>query len=66
VILGNHFNDWNHSAYLNALSSFVLRTCGRADTECVPFRDLVAWLDVQRPATLDRLNAGAGSAGSGR
>jgi hypothetical protein len=35
----------------------VLHTCGRPETECVPFRDLVAWLDVQRPATLARLGA---------
>jgi hypothetical protein len=55
VILGNHFNDWNHGAYVNALTSFVLHTCGRPDTECVPFRDLVAWLDVQTPRTLARL-----------
>ena len=55
VILGNHFNDWNHNAYVNALTAFVLHTCGRPDTECVPFRDLVAWLDVQTPATLARL-----------
>jgi hypothetical protein len=55
VILGNHFNDWDHDAYVNALTSFVLSTCGRAHTECVPFRDLVAWLDVQTPRTLARL-----------
>jgi hypothetical protein len=66
VILGNHFNDWNHDAYRDALTSFVLHTCARAHTACVPFRDLVAWLEVQRPATLARLNEGAGTAGSGR
>jgi hypothetical protein len=55
IILGNHFNDWNHHAYVNALTSFVLHTCARPHTECVPFRDLVAWLDVQTPATLARL-----------
>jgi hypothetical protein len=56
VILGNHFNDWNHHAYVNALTSLVLHTCGRPGTECVPFRDLVAWLDVQTPRTLARLH----------
>jgi hypothetical protein len=69
VILGNHFNDWNHQAYVNALTSFVLGTCGRPETACVPFRDLVAWLEVQRPATLarlGRLTVGAGSSGTGR
>ena len=65
VILGNHFNDWDHDAYRDALTSFVLSTCGRPHTECVPFRDLVAWLDVQRPATLARLTGAAGTSGSG-
>jgi hypothetical protein len=55
IILGNHFNDWNHGAYVTALTSFVLDVCGRPDTRCVPFRDLVAWLDVQSPRTLARL-----------
>jgi hypothetical protein len=66
VLLGNHFNDWNHSAYVDALTSFVVGTCGRPQTRCVPFRDLVAWLDVQTPATLARLSRETGSAGSGR
>ena len=57
LILGNHFNDWNHGAYVNALTAFVLQTCDRPDTKCVPFRDLVAWLAVQTPHTLARLHA---------
>ena len=65
VILGNHFNDWNHNAYVSALTSFVVDTCGRPHTRCVPFRDLVAWLDVQTPRTLARLSRPAGSADSG-
>lgn len=67
VILGNHFNDWNHHAYVNALTSFVLHTCGLPQTQCVPFRDMVAWLDVQNPATLARLRRspiGAADSGS--
>jgi hypothetical protein len=66
VILGNRFNDWNHHAYVKALTSFVVGTCGRTHTQCVPFRDLVAWLDVQTPRTLARLSRSAGHAGSGR
>lgn len=57
LILGNHFNAWNHGAYSDAVKNFVLETCGKKDTQCVPFRDLVAWLDVQTPATLARLQA---------
>ena len=52
LILGNHFNAWNNNAYETALTSFVLDKCGQPDTYCVPFRDLIAWMDVQDPAVL--------------
>jgi len=57
LLLGNHFNDWNRGAYSGALTDFVREVCGDPDTECVPARDLVAWLEVQTPATLSRLQA---------
>ncbi|WP_151081628.1 polysaccharide deacetylase [Nocardioides cynanchi] len=55
LILGNHFNDWNRGTYVDALTTFVEQTCGRPHTQCVPFSDLVAWLDVQRPSVLRHL-----------
>jgi hypothetical protein len=55
LILGNHFNDWNGGAYVDALTTFVEQTCGRPQTRCVTFSDLVAWLDAQRPSVLRRL-----------
>jgi hypothetical protein len=55
LVLGNHFNDWNRGTYVNALTTFVDQTCGRPHTECVPFSDLVAWLDAQRPSVLRHL-----------
>ncbi len=57
LILGNHFNEWNNSAYADAVAEFVLETCGKPDTYCVPFHDLVAWLEAQDPATIERLQA---------
>ena len=57
LILGNHFNEWNNSAYANALTDFVVSKCGQPDTYCVPFRDLIAWMDVQDPAVLAQLQA---------
>ena len=57
LVLGNHFNDWNNGAYRDALSTFVLETCGRPQTRCVTFSDLVAWLEAQRPRVLARLQA---------
>jgi hypothetical protein len=55
LILGNHFNDWNRNAYVDALTAFVEQTCGRPHTQCVTFSDLVAWLDAQRPSVLRHL-----------
>jgi hypothetical protein len=57
VILGNHFNDWNRGAYRDALTTFVLETCGRPQTRCITFGDLVDWLEAQRPEVLSRLQA---------
>lgn len=55
VVLGNHFNDWNHAAYRDALATFVEETCGRPETQCITYSDLVAWLEAQRPSVLRAL-----------
>ena len=57
LVLGNHFNAWNNGAYGDALSTFVLENCGQPETQCVPFSDVVAWLEAQRPRVLARLQA---------
>jgi hypothetical protein len=55
MILGNHFEAWNNNAYTNALGAFVLARCGQPDVRCVPFRDLIAWMNAQDPAVLAQL-----------
>ena len=57
LVLGNHFNDWNGGAYKMALSRFVTETCRRPDTYCVPYRDVVRWMEAQDPAVLADLQA---------
>ncbi|SDO52213.1 hypothetical protein SAMN04515671_1208 [Nakamurella panacisegetis] len=57
LILGNHFNAWNNNAYSDAIGNFVLNNCGKPDTYCVPFRDLIAWMEMQDPARLAQLQA---------
>lgn len=57
LVLGNHFNSWNGNAYADALAAFVLETCRRPETRCVPYRDVVRWLAVQDPAVLAGLQA---------
>ena len=57
LVLGNHFNDWNNNAYRDALGHFVLETCGRPETQCVTYSELIAWMEAQRPRVLARLQA---------
>lgn len=59
LILGNHFNEWNNNAYSDAIANFALETCGKPDTLCLPFRDVIAWMNVQDPARLAQLQAQA-------
>lgn len=59
LILGNHFNSWNHGAYETALTNFVLANCGKPNTYCVPFRDVIAWMQAQDPAVLAKLQDAA-------
>ncbi|RBM18929.1 hypothetical protein [Streptomyces sp. PT12] len=55
LIVGNHFNDWNDGAYMNAVESVIKELCPRDDVHCVSFGQLVDWLDAQDPAVLERL-----------
>jgi len=57
LVLGNHFNAWNHNAYSDAIGKFVVANCGKPDTYCVPFRDAIAWMNMQDPAVLAKLQA---------
>ncbi|MET3808793.1 hypothetical protein ABIB25_005823 [Nakamurella sp. UYEF19] len=57
LILGNHFNAWNNNAYSDAIGNFVTANCGKPNTYCVPFRDLIAWMEMQDPAVLAKLQA---------
>ena len=63
LVLGNHFNDWNRNAYRDALARFVEETCGRPETQCITYADLVAWLEAQRPGVLRELKGTGRSSG---
>ncbi|MGI8868440.1 MAG: polysaccharide deacetylase [Mycobacteriales bacterium] len=57
LIIGNHFNNWNNGAYTEAVGEFMQWVCAKKDTKCVPFRDVVRWMDYQNPSVLKRLQA---------
>ena len=63
LILGNHFNEWNNSAYANALTDFVLeqmRSAGHV-LRAVPGPDRLDGRAGSRGA-----GSAAGAAGRGR
>ncbi len=55
IIIGNHFNDWNNNAYSDAVANFALAECGKPGVNCVPFRDLVDWMNAQDPKVIAAL-----------
>jgi hypothetical protein len=57
LILGDHFANWNHGIYTQALGQFISETCGRPETKCVTFTELINWMEAQSPETLKALQA---------
>jgi hypothetical protein len=57
LVLGNHFNSWNGNAYTMALARFVTDVCRAPDTYCVPYRDVIRWMQAQDPAMLAQLQS---------
>ncbi|GGP86736.1 hypothetical protein [Streptomyces melanogenes] len=57
LFIGNHFEEWNGGIYMKAVDEVIKNACTKKDVRCVSFKELAAWLDVQKPATLERLRA---------
>jgi hypothetical protein len=55
LIIGNHFEQWNGGIYMDAVEAALQRIAAHPDVRLVSFRQLVAWLEAQDPAVLDRL-----------
>ncbi|MER5932729.1 hypothetical protein [Streptomyces sp. NPDC002054] len=49
LIIGNHFESWNGGTYMRAIEETIKTVCTQKDVRCVPFRELVDWLDAQDP-----------------
>ena len=55
LIVGNHFENWNNNAYTQALANFALQNCGKPGIYCVPFLDVVDWMNAQDPKVMGAL-----------
>jgi hypothetical protein len=57
LFIGNHFENWNGGIYMKSIDQVVKNVCTKKGVRCVSFRELADWLDVQKPATLERLRS---------
>jgi hypothetical protein len=55
LFIGNHFETWNGGIYMQAVEDVVKDVCKRKGVQCVSFKELSDWLDVQDPAVLAKL-----------
>jgi hypothetical protein len=55
LFIGNHFETWNGGIYMQAVEDVVKDVCHRKGVQCVSFKELSDWLDVQDPAVLAKL-----------
>ncbi|WP_405934857.1 hypothetical protein OG495_24935 [Streptomyces longwoodensis] len=57
LFIGNHFEEWNGGVYMKAVDDVIKNVCTKKDVKCVSFKELADWMDVQKPATLERLRS---------
>ncbi|MEV7167919.1 hypothetical protein AB0N79_37585 [Streptomyces microflavus] len=57
LFIGNHFEEWNGGIYMKAVDRMIEDVCTKKDVKCVSFKELADWMDVQKPATLERLRS---------
>jgi hypothetical protein len=54
LTVGTHFNDWSGGAFSEATERFMAEVCVREHTVCTTYSQVIAWMKLQDPATLDR------------
>ncbi|MFF9151591.1 hypothetical protein ACF1AB_05075 [Streptomyces sp. NPDC014846] len=55
LFIGSHFEQWNGGIYMDAAEEALRQIAIRPDVRLVSFRQLVDWLDAQKPRVLARL-----------
>jgi hypothetical protein len=59
VLIANHFNTWNGDSFNQPALEFMKDVCGRPETYCATYSDVIAWMELQDPAVLQALQAQA-------
>lgn len=57
MVIGNHFNMWNGGAFSRATEDFMGEVCGKPETACATYAEVIEWMNLQDPAVMDGLRA---------
>lgn len=55
IVVGNHFNEWNGSAFSTAMEQFLEWVCDKPETVCATYTEVIQWMQLQDPAVLEQL-----------
>jgi hypothetical protein len=55
LVIANHFNSWNGNSFNPSVLKFMKNYCGKPDTICATYSDVVAWMQLQDPSVLAQL-----------
>jgi hypothetical protein len=56
LVVANHFNDWAGGGFSVATEQFMGEVCTKPETVCATYSDVIKWMDLQAPATLEALH----------
>lgn len=57
IVIANHFNDWSGNAFNPATADFMRETCGKPETVCATYTDVIKWMELQDPAVLKQFQS---------
>lgn len=57
LVVANHFNDWAGGTFAKATESFMGEVCVKPETVCATYSEVMRWMSLQDPATLDKYRA---------
>ncbi len=55
ILIANHFNNWNGNSFNGPALDFMKDACGKKDTYCATYTDVIDWMELQDPAVLAAL-----------
>ena len=55
LLIAGHYNSWNGDSFNPPVADFMREVCGEPDTYCATYQDVIAWMELQDPAVLEKI-----------